>query len=263
MQGMLSRRRVSRSWALFAPLISLAVLLFAGGCGPKYPKCETDDHCAEKGEVCVEGVCQQCRDDSNCGEGQRCAGGRCEEKPECSTNSDCSDNKICRSGRCQIECAADADCGSGLNCKDNRCVDPLACATTSDCEAGMSCISGRCSEPISASRSMGCDYPTVRFPFNEATLSSDAKEGLQAVADCLKSRSGTIVIEGHCDERGTEEYNLALGDRRARAVKQYLNRLGVSNGSLDVVSKGETEPLDPGHNESAWEKNRRAEFIDR
>src|SRR5262245_29098817 len=89
-----------RPTILFAGLLALA---FASGCGPKYPKCEKDEHCAEHGEVCVNGTCQQCRDDSNCAEGMTCKGGRCEPKAECTTDSDCTDNKVCRSGKCQIE----------------------------------------------------------------------------------------------------------------------------------------------------------------
>ncbi len=248
----------------FRPLILLAglsALFLSVSCAPKYPKCEKDEHCAEHNEVCVEGMCQQCRDDSNCGDGMTCKGGRCEPKAECSTDTDCTDNKVCRSGKCQIECEQDGDCGVGLKCQNNRCIDKLACNSDADCAGGMTCISGRCGEAIAASRSM-CDYPTVRFPFNEATLSSSVKEGLQSVAECLRSKGGRITIEGHADERGTEEYNLALGDRRAREVRKYLERLGVPGNKLEVLSKGENEPKDPGHDEDAWAANRRAEFIE-
>jgi peptidoglycan-associated lipoprotein len=244
--------------------LAVAALVFmASACGPKYPKCKDDSNCADKGEVCVEGLCQQCRDDSTCAAGQICKGGRCEAKPECSSNSDCSDNKVCKSGKCQIECNADGDCGSGLKCTNNRCVDALACASNADCTGGMSCVAGRCTNSMAnASRSM-CDYPTIQFPFNEASLGGSVKEGLQKVAECLKVKGGTITVEGHCDERGTEEYNLSLGDRRARAVSEYLTRLGVPASKLNVVSKGKTQPIDPGSNEDAWAKNRRAEFIER
>jgi peptidoglycan-associated lipoprotein len=70
-----------------------------------------------------------------------------------------------------------------------------------------------------------------------------------------------ILIEGHCDERGTVEYNLALGDRRAKAVKDYLVALGIDSSRLSTISYGKERPLDDGHNESAWAKNRRAEFV--
>jgi peptidoglycan-associated lipoprotein len=110
---------------------------------------------------------------------------------------------------------------------------------------------------------MCLDLPSIYFEFNEASLRSDGQESLDKIAECFKNKGGRITVEGHCDERGTIEYNLALGDRRARAVRKYLARLGVDASRLDIVSKGELEPADPGHNEEAWAKNRRAEFIER
>ncbi|MFO0724217.1 MAG: OmpA family protein [Myxococcota bacterium] len=241
-------------------LVVLALSLSALACGPKYPKCEKDENCAAKGEVCVDGLCQQCRDDAQCKAGEMCKGGRCEVKPECSKDGDCKSPQVCRTGKCQIECNADGDCGAGMKCSANRCVDKLACSGPSDCGAGMECKSGRCSM-IEASRSM-CNLPTIYFDYNEANLTASSQKALADSLDCLK-QGGTIVIEGHCDERGTEEYNLALGDRRARAVERYLKNLGVGGGKIDVRSKGKLEPADPGHDEAAWAKNRRAVFVPR
>jgi peptidoglycan-associated lipoprotein len=244
-----------------------ALALFAIGaaaCGPKYPKCNKDEQCADHKEVCVEGMCQQCRDNTNCAEGQQCKGGRCEAKPECSIDGDCKDNRVCRSGKCQIECNADGDCGKGLKCSKNRCVDELSCNDNSECKNGLPCVKGRCGvEEASTTRSLPCNYPTVRFPFNQSTLSKEVQDGLQKVIECLKEKGGTLVVEGHCDERGTEEYNLALGDQRANAVKRYLERLGVSGGKVQTISKGKLEPVAPGHDEDSWARNRRAEFIER
>jgi peptidoglycan-associated lipoprotein len=82
------------------------------------------------------------------------------------------------------------------------------------------------------------------------------------VADYLKkNRKSKLLIEGHCDERGTSEYNIALGERRATAVMNYLVSLGIPKGALSTVSFGKEKPLDPGHNEEAWAKNRRAHFV--
>lgn len=243
--------------------LAAAALVAVAGCTPKYPKCEKDSHCEEKGEVCVEGTCQQCRDDSTCAAGQMCKGGACVAKPECASNTDCAGNKICRSGKCQLECSSAADCGSGLKCMENRCVDELACVGPGDCSGGMSCVNSRCTDATANASMAGCQYPTVRFDFNQSTLSAEARDGLKAVVDCLSARGGTLVVEGHCDERGTEEYNLALGDRRARAVAEFLKRLGVKSSKLDIVSKGETDPVNNASNESAWAENRRAEFIER
>ena len=245
------------SYAFFS---LFGALLLASCGGPTYPNCENDDHCAEQGELCVEGTCQQCRTDENCEDGQQCVGGRCEEKPECVGDGDCSGNQVCRSGKCQLECEGTADCGPGLKCMDNRCVDESACASDVDCGPGTSCQNGMCTA-TDISRSLdACGYPAVKFSFNEATLASDAREGLSEVASCIQEAGGTLVIEGHADERGTEEYNLALGDRRARAVMDYLARLGVPQSKMRVISKGEAEPIDDRSNESAWAENRRAEF---
>jgi peptidoglycan-associated lipoprotein len=71
----------------------------------------------------------------------------------------------------------------------------------------------------------------------------------------------TVTIEGHCDERGTDEYNIALGERRANSAKRYLVNLGVDSSRLETVSYGEEKPVDSGHNEAAWKKNRRAHFV--
>ncbi len=250
-----------RLQTLSLSLLTAATLALVA-CGPTYPKCDTDANCADKGEVCVAGTCQQCRDDSNCAEGQQCNGGRCEAKPECTKNADCADNLVCKSGECKQECAADGDCGTGLKCSNNRCVDELACASDADCTGGMTCINARCStDAMNASTSL-CIYPTVRFEFNRWSLSADVKEQLQGVAGCLKEKSVSLTIEGHADERGTEEYNLALGERRARAVRDYLRRLGVASSQLDVISKGELEPINPESNETAWSENRRADFVE-
>lgn len=101
----------------------------------------------------------------------------------------------------------------------------------------------------------------VFFDYDKSTLGADAKRALQKNADQLKSASSvSVTIEGHCDERGTNAYNLALGEKRAKAAMQYLKSLGVST-SMRTVSYGEERPFASGSNESAWAKNRRAHFV--
>ena len=103
---------------------------------------------------------------------------------------------------------------------------------------------------------------TVTFGFNSATLSSDARSALDNNAQILKNNDDVEVqVEGHCDERGGVQYNLALGENRARAVKQYLVSMGVSSSRISTVSFGKERPIAFGHNESAWSKNRRANFV--
>ncbi|MFP4167628.1 MAG: peptidoglycan-associated lipoprotein Pal [Desulfonatronovibrionaceae bacterium] len=101
----------------------------------------------------------------------------------------------------------------------------------------------------------------IHFAFDSYELSSEAREILQEKAELLKKYSELeMVIEGYCDERGTEEYNLALGEKRARAAYEFLVLLGVDSERIQIVSYGEEYPVDPGHNEEAWAKNRRDEF---
>jgi len=102
----------------------------------------------------------------------------------------------------------------------------------------------------------------IHFEFDSAQLTDPARALLREKADWLKANpSHSIVVEGHCDERGTTEYNLALGERRADAVKQYLKDLGIGSFRMTTVSYGEERPLDPGQNEAAYSKNRRAQFV--
>jgi peptidoglycan-associated lipoprotein len=102
---------------------------------------------------------------------------------------------------------------------------------------------------------------TVYFEFDQATLSDLAKETLVRNAEWLRANpNARIQVEGNADERGTPEYNLALGERRAAAVKSYLSSLGVEGSRLVTISYGEERPADPGHGEEAWEKNRRVDF---
>ena len=101
----------------------------------------------------------------------------------------------------------------------------------------------------------------VGFDYDSAALSADAQSTLDEHADTLKTYgSMTILIEGHCDERGTVEYNLALGERRANVAYNYLVSLGINASRLKTISYGKEFPLDPGHNEAAWTRNRRGHF---
>jgi len=103
---------------------------------------------------------------------------------------------------------------------------------------------------------------TVHFDFDSAAIKPTERSKIDAVAQVLKSKPNTKVqVEGHCDERGTEEYNRALGERRALAVREYLINAGISADRIFTISYGEDRPVDPGHNEAAWAKNRRAEFV--
>ena len=100
------------------------------------------------------------------------------------------------------------------------------------------------------------------FGYDSAELSAEARAALDANAAMLKKYpTWTVTVEGHCDERGTAEYNLALGERRAVAAQSYLVALGIPASRVRIVSYGKEFPFDPGHDDAAWTKNRRAHFV--
>ena len=103
---------------------------------------------------------------------------------------------------------------------------------------------------------------TVYFAFDDYTLNMDGQEKLNALSDYMKQNQNvTVQVEGHCDERGSVEYNLALGERRAQSVVNYLVTLGVDASRLRALSYGEERPAVDGSSEDAWSKNRRSEFV--
>ena len=103
---------------------------------------------------------------------------------------------------------------------------------------------------------------TVYFDFDKSTIKSSERSKIEAVANHLKSEpTHKVKVEGHCDERGTEGYNLSLGERRALSVRTYLINLGIGADRILTISFGEAIPAVDGHTESAWSKNRRGEFI--
>jgi peptidoglycan-associated lipoprotein len=103
---------------------------------------------------------------------------------------------------------------------------------------------------------------TVHFDYDSSVVKSGEKPKVEAVASALKSDSAAkLLIEGHCDERGTEEYNRALGERRALALREALAKLGIDPNRIRTISYGKDRPVENGHDESAWKLNRRGEFI--
>ena len=254
-------------------------LLALSACKPDYPACKSDDHCAEKGEVCVNGTCQECRDDEQCitkhGEGHECFEGRCEVKPECRADGDCAEKGeglVCRSNACVPECTANEDCGADMKCETNRCV-PAGCVADQECGPGMACVDGAC-EAVDATKVSAQCRPmnpesgdtvalgAVQFDFDKYDIRIDARDILNQNAGCLQEAGQIeIIIEGHCDERGTQEYNLALGEKRASAVRAYLRNMGVDPNRVRTRSKGENEPVCSASTEACYERNRRVEFI--
>ncbi len=102
----------------------------------------------------------------------------------------------------------------------------------------------------------------MHFDFDKSNIRPDQEPVLQRKIEALRQYPGIkLQIEGHCDERGTNEYNLALGQRRAESVKRYLASYGLEAGRFTTISYGEERPVDPGHDETAWAQNRRSEHV--
>jgi peptidoglycan-associated lipoprotein len=118
------------------------------------------------------------------------------------------------------------------------------------------------SEGIPGRGQQVAELETIYFDYDRALVRDDQKPTLRSNSEAIVSNTSwrTVVIEGHTDERGTEEYNLALGERRANAARQYLIDSGIPSARLDTVSFGEAQAAAQGHDESAWKWNRRAEF---
>jgi len=241
---------------LIAAAFALPSLLTTG-CKPKYPNCKKDSHC-QQGEYCVNNLCQECRDNGDCPEGRHCANGACRDIPGyCKGPDDCAAGQVCRDSRCG-PCLSGKDCLDGKVCADGRCI-AAQCMTTEDCPAGLSCVNYRCEvDQTQASTGGECHLEPIYFDFDSAELEGRMRRVLEDNYECLKVRKGRLTLEGHADPRGTTEYNMGLGDRRARIVRKLLKSMGIDPSQLRVVSKGEEEAT--GTSESGWSKDRRVDF---
>jgi peptidoglycan-associated lipoprotein len=108
---------------------------------------------------------------------------------------------------------------------------------------------------------LSANFDDVYFNFDKYNIREDAKPTLRDLASWLSQKDAKVIVEGHCDERGTDEYNLGLGDRRSNSTKQYLVASGVSSNKIETISYGEEKPLCTQKSEGCWSKNRRAHFI--
>jgi peptidoglycan-associated lipoprotein len=241
----------------------------------KYPECKVDEECKDHAQVCINGFCKECRDDSQCAARGTapmiCRDNACAPKPQCTSNKECAAGQKCAQEKCVPECTeatAAQDCGAGKKCFSGRCAAEEDCLADADCGEGKACVQQRCVAQgglleSKESRAHGdCELKTIRFGYDEAVLSRESRAGLDQDWQCLqKSPFKRLLLTGHTDERGTTEYNLALGARRAEAVKKYLVDLGADTRALKALSYGKERPIDPGHTDAAWSKNRRVELI--
>jgi peptidoglycan-associated lipoprotein len=232
------------------------VLLAVAGCGPNYPACDTDKDCKPK-EFCVARKCQQCRDTRDCPAGSQCSNGKCGAiSGYCSDKSQCPAGTECIANRCRA-CESDGECGPGLKCLQGQC-KKAQCVTDNDCPQDKDCQNGVCVGKAAAGPK--CQVEPVYFGFDQATLTSEATGILNTNADKLKkaSASGSVDLVGRADPRGTTEYNMALSDRRAQAVKDYLQRMGMESNKMSKVPRGALDAT--GSDEAGWAKDRRVDF---
>src|SRR3954463_6728772 len=177
-------------------IVLACVAIAAAACTPHipYPECRVDDDCADHGEVCLNGFCRQCRDDSNCA-----------AHP---------DRPLCRDAVCvaKPQCAKDEDCGQGMKCAQEKCVAAppaqKSCKSDAECGDGQACVNEICRAQgdvlgAKSGRFGECELAPVLFGFDDATLTQDARNALDAEYQCLtRAQFGRIVLGGHTDERG-------------------------------------------------------------
>ena len=180
--------------------------------------------------------------------------------PKCDNDSDCKTAEYCVNGLCQ-QCRTDADCEAGQACASGRCEAIEGyCTANGDCPPGQECQGNRCAAPMSEGpvAAGACELQPLYYGFDADTLDGAARSAAQANVNCMKERGITALqLTGHCDPRGTEEYNLALGDRRARAAGDYLKSLGVDAANISSTSMG--EEMASGTDEASWSRDRRVD----
>lgn len=246
--------------------------------------CRDSSDCGE-GQECKNNGCEDitnyCSAKKPCPPDKVCRGNRC--GPMCDANNPCPAGQKCEADKCvpDVECSDTIKCPPGKMCKDNKCVaEPPKCpvcpagqecdASTGKCgdiagycdakkpcPAGQVCKNNRCEAKGEVA---ACELKTIYFDFDKSEIRDDQKKALEDNVTCLKSKEGSVSVEGHCDERGTREYNIALGERRYQSVIDGLKAAGVSGDRLSGISHGKEKPACTDHGDGCWSKNRRGEL---
>lgn len=243
-----------------AILVAIAGLVIGFACSdpPKKPGCKGDKDC-KNGQVCSENKCVECKTDAQCKDGKKCKANACVAEPECVRDDQCTEGKVCQAGKCK-PCASDSECGPGGSCAAGACKRANKCTPETvgtDCADDEDCVNGFCKKAGTAPPpGVTCDLATIYFGFDDSSIQASERERLDANNQCLdKNKTKSVMLFGHTDSSGTEEYNIALSERRAQSVADYLARLGTDPARLQVVPKGETESTGLGD-----DKDRRCNF---
>ena len=250
--------RSSRSYVGAILVAACALVLgFTISCGDtsKKPGCKADKDCKSP-LVCASNKCVECAEDSQCPKGKRCDANACVTKPECTKDDQCPAGKVCQAGKCK-PCALDNECGVGGTCDNGACKRANKCTKDDECKDDEDCKDGFCRKVGAVTTPPGaCPLATVYFAFDDSSIQASERDRLDANAQCIEKTKGkSVYLFGHTDTSGTEEYNIALSERRAQSVADYLSRLGTDPARLQVVPKGETEPTGMGD-----DKDRRCDF---
>jgi peptidoglycan-associated lipoprotein len=220
----------------------------------KYPVCDGDKDC-KGGEHCVAKKCQQCGEDSHCPDGETCKDGACVAKKDACTDDDQCGDGVCKNGAC-TKCESNDECGPGGKCNAGVCDRPKKCSVNEDCADDEDCVDGRCRQPWNETTEDVCEIAVVYFDYDSSAVPPAGRETLADAVECIKKQGDrNLYIIGHTDESGTDEYNIALSERRASAVADYLARLGIDPARFNIIPKGETEPSGKGD-----AQDRRVEF---
>lgn len=255
----MSRSRLPPPGVFLIAVLAAMLGLLLAGCGDETKKpgsCKADKDC-KPGQVCSENQCVECTRDDQCASGQRCSANACVAAAECTKDDQCPLGKVCQAGKCKA-CAIDSECGPGGTCEAGACKRANKCAKDEDCADDEDCVDGFCRKPGAggATGDATCALATVYFGFDQAGILDSERDRLDANAQCIEKTAGKqVYLAGHTDTSGTEEYNIALSERRAQSVADFLARLGVDPARMQIVPKGETEPTGLGD-----DKDRRCEF---
>jgi peptidoglycan-associated lipoprotein len=249
---------IARPIVLAAGALLVGLAFTSGvGCGDKTkkPGCTSTKDCKPP-LVCATNKCVECGEDKDCTKGKKCVDNACVAKKECEHDEQCPPGQVCQAGACK-PCASDADCGPGGSCSNGACAKGKKCGKDSDCADDEDCVNGICHKggPKTGGDAT-CPLQTVYFKFDDSSVQPSERDRLDSNAGCInKTKGKNVFLIGHTDTSGTEEYNIALSERRAQSVADYMSRLGTDPARMQVVPKGETEPTGLGD-----DKDRRVEF---